>query len=763
MTCCPAPAGAAGGGRTNAAVGIHRHVRDVAGGREHIDLVVPDMHCAACIAKIEKTLQDIDGVAAARVNFSTRRVAVEWSAGALDPTTLIDALARLGYRARPYSPGSSGEKEEAARGQQLLAALAVAGFAAGNVMLLSVSVWAGAGAATRDLFHWISAMIALPAIAWAGRPFFASAWRAARSGSLNMDVPISLAVMSAAVYSLAETTRHAEHVYFDAAVTLVFFLLVGRYLDHMMRTRARSAATRLLSLAADEARVVDDNGSEMMVPIEDVCAGMTVAVAPGEQLPVDGIIASGHSDVDRSLVTGESVPESVAPGDEVQAGAVNLTGALRIKVSASGEDTFLAGVIRVMEAAETAKAGYVRLAERAAGIYAPAVHVLAAATLVGWLVAGAGWHFALFTAISVLIITCPCALGLAAPAVQVVASGVLLARGVMVKDAAGLERLGEVDTVVFDKTGTLTLGDLEVERMEPMSAPTLAMAGAVAGHSRHPLAQALAREIAARGIIADEAVDVIETPGFGVSGRVGGRVVRIGNAKWCAFDGGDDEAAASGPRVIVAVEGERPRQVRFRDRLRMDARQCIGELKERGLSVAILSGDVEPVVAALARELGVDEWRGALTPTDKSQVIADMTRAGRKVAMVGDGINDAPALAAAHASLAPASASDIGQSAAGLVFMGERLGAVVDSYDVAVRSRRLVKQNFVLAGLYNAVAVPLAVAGLASPLVAAIAMSSSSMLVTANALRLRLSQPARRQTGGHGQVMARSEEERLAA
>ncbi len=703
-------------------------------GLSHLDLLVPGMHCAGCISRIEKRLGEIEGVETARVNLSTKRVAIDWRTGQLEPGKLLAAVEDLGFDVRPFAADEPASKASDAVGRELLLALAVAGFAAGNVMLLSVSIWSGAEAATRDLFHWISALIALPAIAYSSRPFLRSAFAALRNGHLNMDVPISLAVVLAAGMSLYETATGGADAYFDAAVMLLFFLLAGRTLDHMMRARAYSAVNQLVSLNAQGATVIEPDGRRRFMVISAVRPGMRLAVMAGERVPADGQVVSGSSDLDRSIVTGEAAPERIQPGDAVEAGTLNLTGAVEIEVSAAGEDSFLAEVVRMMEAAEQGKSRFVRLADRAAAIYAPLVHVVAALTFIGWLAAGAGWHAALLTAVAVLIITCPCALGLAVPAVQVVASGVLMRSGIMIKDGAVLERLAGIDTVVFDKTGTLTKGNLKLEALPAVSTETLAVAAGLAQHSTHPLSRALAGALANERIAPAVVEDVSETPGYGLRGMLAGREVRIGSRDWTGAPPMPDRAAAE---LFFAADGEAPQRFTFRDDLREDAAPTVSALRAMGFETIILSGDRAETVAAVAGDVGVDSWHAGLKPQDKAAFVSRLEGVGRQVLMVGDGINDAPALAAAHASMAPASASDIGRTAAGLVFLGTGLGSVTKAVRTARWANRLVKQNFALAALYNLIAVPVAIAGLASPLVAAIAMSTSSLVVTGNALRLR--------------------------
>jgi Cu2+-exporting ATPase len=605
-------------------------------------------------------------------------------------------------------------------------------------MLLSVAVWAGNAAdmdaATRDLFHWVSALIALPAVAYAGRPFFRSAWGALRNRAMNMDVPISLGILLATGMSLVETMHGATHAYFDAAVTLLFFLLCGRYLDRQARARARSAAEHLLALTAVGATLIEADGRRRAVSVRDLRPGMRVAAAAGDRIPGDGIVASGSSELDNSLLTGKTIPVLIAPGDQVFAGALNLIAPLEIEVTAAGEDSYLAGIARLMSAAEQGRARYVRLADRIARFYAPFVHLVAAATFLGWFfLSDAGLRGALMAAVTVLIITCPCALALAVPVVQVVATGQLLRRGVLVKTPDALEKLAAVDTIVFDKTGTLTEGRPRLVNGAEIPTAQLRPAGALARTSRHPLAQALAM---AAGEVVPPASAIEERPGAGLAGIVEGRKVRLGSRAFCglAKDASGEDGAME---IWLAVEGRAPQRFVFADRPRADAAAVIAALKRRGYRLALLSGDRPAVVARIAAELGIEDWRAACLPAEKVAALDAWAQAGAKVLMVGDGLNDAPALAAGFVSMSPASAAAVSQTAADLLFQGQLLAAVPLALRTARLAGRLVKQNFALAILYNLGAVPIAIAGLATPLIGAVAMSFSSLLVTANAFRLR--------------------------
>jgi len=713
-------------------------------GAGHIDFLVPEMHCAACIGRIEDGLAALPGVTRARANLTSHRVGIDFDAATGDPDAMLAAIEGAGYSARPFDASAFDAASRDVAGGDLVRCLAVAGFAAGNIMLLSVSVWSGASDATRDLFHWLSALIALPAIAYAGRPFFRSALRSISAGALNMDVPISIGVLLAAAMSLYETATGGGHAYFDAAVSLLFFLLVGRFLDYRMRDVARSAAAKLMSLSARSAMRIDADGSVALVPIAAIAPGDTVRVAAGERVPVDGIVTAGASDIDKSMLTGESDPEPIRSGGRTFAGTLNLTGPLTLRVTAKAGDTLLAEIVRLMDAAEHSSGLHVRIADRVSRYYAPFVHIVAVGTVIGWLLVGGGWHMALTTAVAVLIITCPCALGLAVPAVQVVASGFLLGRGIMVKDGGALERLAAIDTVVFDKTGTLTEGEPRLSLAPAATPAEWSLAAALGAQSRHPLARALARAAARDSNVEPALHDVVEHPGDGMEGRIGDRIVRLGRNGFVG--GASDETSAPGSEIWLRVGDAPPLRFAFEDTLRADAAETIASLKDAGLDVILLSGDRTEAVARVAALAGIDAWRAAMRPAGKAAFLTDLAAKGRRVLMVGDGLNDAPALASAYVSMSPANAADISQAAADIVFTGQMLAPVAVAHDVARLARRIIRENFVLAIGYNLVAVPIAILGFATPLIAAIAMSSSSILVTGNALKLPLLMKLRQRT-----------------
>ncbi len=693
-------------------------------------LSLPTAHCAVCITDVERELQRHEGVRSARVNLTLKRVSIEAEPG-VSAEDLIGRLDRIGYEAHELDPGLLSATEADKRGRDILMRIGVAGFAMMNIMLLSIAVWAGAESTTRDLFHWISAAIALPTVIFAGQPFFVSAWNSLKGGRLGMDVPISLAILLASGISVYETMQHGHHAYFDAAVMLTFFLLVGRYLDYRTRAVARSAAEELAALEVPRASVLR-GGEEVVVPVGQLVVGDLVRVRPGARVPADGIVTDGTSEMDRSLLTGESLPVWAGPGEVLSTGEVNLTGPLTLRVTAAGRDSSLHRMADLVATAESAKNRYTSLAERAARLYSPLVHLLSFSAFAFWMwKTGGDVRFAVNIAAAVLIITCPCALGLAVPAVVTAASGKLFRAGLLIKDGTALERLAEIDTVVFDKTGTLTMGAPEPENLADLDAADLAVAAALAGASSHPLARALAEAARLAGVVPAAVVDLREVPGYGIEGRFNGALVRLGRADWLGATPGTVTA------THLQIGAAAPVSVRFADRLRPGADAAVAKFLAQGKAVHLVSGDVEGAVSALAERLGITRWRAGALPAEKAALVAELTASGAKVLMVGDGLNDTAALAGAHVSVSPASALDAARTASDIVLLGQDLAPVAEAVRVAVKARRRIKENFSISLLYNVVAVPIALAGLATPLAAALAMSMSSITVSLNSLRLK--------------------------
>jgi Cu2+-exporting ATPase len=715
-----------------AAWDLRRYITTNRDGTHTLSLAVDGLQCGACVWLIESVLARQPRVIGARVNMTSRQLRLTWSGPAEDAARFVNAIEQLGYRLVPFDARVLAAAQDMT-GRRLMRALAVAGFAAGNVMLISIGLWAGEaagwltgmGPATRDLLHWVSALIALPAIAYAGMPFFASAAAALRQGRTNMDVPISVGVILVTTMSLTETFAHGQHTYFDSAITLLFFLLIGRMLDHRARGQARATAEQLLTLRATDVSVLRPDGVTERRAQQAIHPGDRVLVGMGERIGVDGVIERGTAPLDMSLVTGESLPVTVGPGTAVFAGTLNLGEPLTVRATATADTTLLADCVRLIEAAEARRSRFVMLADKVARRYAPAVHLTALATFLWWYaVQGVTLNQALLTASAVLIITCPCALALAVPAVQVIATSRLFRAGILLKSATALERLAKIDTVVFDKTGTLT-------EPTPVLVPTnvdpavLREAASVAANSRHPLARAL---VLAAGPVSS-ADGVTEHPGEGLSAGT----ARLGSRRFCCVEAG---GSCAGPELWYARPGQPPTRFAFSERPRTDAAQTVARLRALGLSIELISGDRPAAVMRVADTLDITDWHAACSLVEKAAMIEALTRQGRRVLMVGDGLNDSPSLAAAHVSISPSTAADISQTVADVVFHGAKLEPVLLVIEAARRARTIMRQNLSLAIGYNLLMVPLAVAGWVTPWLAAAAMSSSSLLVMANSFRV---------------------------
>lgn len=717
---------------------LARYIRTEANGIQTLELAVDGLQCGACVWLIESVLAREPDLVSGRVNMTTRRLRLAWRGEAGTAERLVGRIEQLGYRLVPFDRACLAAASENAD-RTLLRALAVAGFAAGNVMLLAFGVWVGfaqhMGPATRVLMDWLSALIALPAVAYAGMPFFRSAVGALRAGRTNMDVPISLGVLVVTGQSLVETLHAGAHTYFESAVMLLFFLLLGRVLDQRARQEARATAEHLLALRTSEVTLLQPDGTMRRVPQESLPPGSLIFVAPGERIGADGVVEQGASSVDASLVTGESLPESVGVGSNVFAGTVNLEAPLRIRVKAAGSSTLLAECVRLIEAAENARGRFVILADRVARYYAPAVHGLALTTLgIWWLGLQAPFGQSLLIAASVLIITCPCALALAVPAVQVIATGRLFRQGILLKSPTALERLAEVDTVIFDKTGTLTEPNFMLAGMPDQEA--FRLAASLAGISRHPLARAL---LAASGSVPPVS-GAVEYPGSGIAWAGPEGEVRLGSRSFCGLTGADllgDEANPETPELWLRRPNHQPVRFAFMERLRPEAAETVRHLAAQGFGVVLASGDRAEAVRTVAAALEIDAAHAGLTPVEKIALVKSLQQAGHRVLMVGDGLNDGPSLAAADISASPASATEIAQNVADLVFQGRSLRPVAEVLSLARRARAVMRQNLGLALFYNAAMVPLAMAGYVTPWLAAAAMSASSLAVMLNSLRLQ--------------------------
>ena len=696
--------------------------REEDGGRQ-FEAAVSGARCAGCIAKIEGGVRAIPGVTEARLNLSTGKLSVRWHDDAVRPQAVLERVQNLGYPARPFASGVQADRQQE-EGRRLLRCLAASGFATVFVMGLTDAVWYGGDLApgTRQTFFWLAGMVSIPVTFYAGQPFFASAWSVLTRRRTNMDVPISMALLLALGLSLYQTISGAAQTYFDAAVMLTFLLLVGRYLDFRLRQKARGAAEHLLAMQSQLAQRFNADGGLEAVAARELKPGDRIFLASGDRAPVNGRLEGRGSHADLSLVTGESVPVELAAGDLLLSGAVITGVPVTLEVTATADNSLVADLARLLDAGQQSRNRYVGLAQKAAMAYVPLVSSLSALVFFGWLAAGAPVARALTDAIAVLIITCPCALGLAVPAVQVAASGRLFRRGLFIKSGDALERLAEVDIAVFDKTGTLTLGMPALLDKEGLPQGALESAARLARGSRHPLARALA-DAAGPGLVDPQ---VREYPGQGL--EAGTR--RLGSAAWCDVPGKEES-------TLWFRDGDGPGvQFSFRDRIRPEVHSLVEGLGGRGINVEMVTGDRNDPAAQIAHEAGIGRWRAGINPAGKADYLRRMQSYGLKALMVGDGLNDAAALALAHVSIAPGSASDVSQLAADMVLRGDSLLPLLEAVDVARKAKRLVLQNFALAALYNVAAIPLAAFGLVSPAIAAAAMASSSLLVTLNALRL---------------------------
>jgi Cu2+-exporting ATPase len=704
--------------------------KGAAAAENEIVLAVPGADCAACIPTLEEGLSGLPGVRDVRVNLSLRRLRVRHD-GSLTPEGLIPEVGRLGYEALPLDLVALSGTENDRVGRDLLMRLGVAFFAMMNVMLLSVAVWSGADDATRDMFHFLSGAIALPTVLFSGQPFFRSAWAGVRRGRLGMDFPISLALVLASSISVYESFNGGHHAYFDAAVMLTFFLLGGRYLDHRTRAVARSAAQELAALEVPRAIRLTGEGPET-VAVAELAVGDLISVRPGARVPADGIVEEGESEVDRSLLTGESLPARAGVGAAVSAGEVNLTGPLTVRVTAAGRDSSLSRIAALVAVAEEARSRYTSLADRAARAYSPLVHALSFSAFAFWMWrTGGDLRFAVNISAATLIITCPCALGLAVPAVVTAASGKLFRKGLLIKSGTALERLAQVDTVVFDKTGTLTLGAPEPLDLAAHGEEELRVALALAQGSSHPLAQALARGAEAMGVRPARVTEVREVPGHGIEGVWRESRVRLGRADWVGSEAGGVTA------TTLRIGAREPVTFAFADALRPGVEGLVAALKGQGFALHLVSGDVPGAVGELAERLGIADWRAGARPEEKAAYVKALAAGGRKVLMVGDGLNDTAALAEALVSVSPASALDAARAASDIVLLGRDIAPIADALRISRQAVQRMRENFALSAAYNVVSVPVALIGLATPLLAALAMSVSSVTVTINALRLR--------------------------
>ncbi|MCK9529187.1 MAG: heavy metal translocating P-type ATPase [Gammaproteobacteria bacterium] len=720
------------------------------GAERSIHLLVEGIHCAACVWLIERTLGQMPGVLGARVNLSGKRVQVSWDGARVKLSTIIQRLGDIGYSAVPYDPEAA-EGRLKKQDRDLLFRMAFAAFAASNLMWTSIALYSGASQDEfRSLFHWVGLVLALPTLLYSGWPFFKGAWTGLRNRHPTMDLPIALGATVTFLYSLYITLTGSTtgEVYYDTVVNFLFIILIGRYLEGLSRRQAVASTQRLLDLQPKGATVLRE-GREEMVPIRAVKVGELVLVRPGDKIAVDGEVQEGRSAVNEAMLTGESVPVAKTPGDKVSAGTLNQSGALTVRVEATLRNTALGRIIQLVEEAQASKAPIQCTADRIVPWFVFVTLALASVTFLFWV--ETDFEVALMAATSVLIITCPCAFGLATPMAIAVASGLGARHGILVKNGAVLETLSKVDHVVFDKTGTLTEGRMRLT--EVATAPDqeadrlLAAAAAVERLSEHVIGKAVLTAAKERGLALPEVADFESMPGLGVRAWVAGERVVIGTESWLAHNGVIDGQAFQAPvqqweaqgttSIYVAVDGTCRAVFGITDELRADAPALVESLRRAGIRMTLLSGDRRRVAEAVAERLGGMSVIAEVLPEDKDRVIAELQARGDYVAMVGDGVNDAPALTRAHVGIAIGSGTDVSVESADIVLVSNELDKVRLAIRLSQRTLRTIKQNIGASLAYNVVMIPLAMAAFITPLFAAVAMPFSSLFVIANAARIR--------------------------
>jgi len=686
-------------------------------------LEITGMTCAGCQSTVERALTQTTGVSEARVNLLQHQAVIDYDAARTSPAALIDQVKSTGYGAAlPVAGSTAAEAQEAleVRREREYQELKQRAIVTSAIAAMAMTVGMATMHDTR--WHWVWMAAAAYVVGWPGRRFYTRAWSAVRHGGTNMDVLVALGTGAAFLYSVVQTFRGGHDLYFEAAITIIALILVGRTLEARATRQTSQALRQLANLQPPMATVVR-MFVEQQVPAAQVRLGEIVVVKPGERVPVDGLVLSGSSAIDESMLTGEPMPVDKNAGDAVSAGTINSLGALRLKATRVGADTTLEHVLRLLREAQTSRAPLEQLADRVSAVFVPAVVLIALATFAGWLSMGETLATALTRAISVLIISCPCAMGLAVPAAVMVATGRGAALGILIRGGDALERLARVGRIAFDKTGTLTLGRPVVKSVSPDDNEILRWAAAVERYSEHPLAKGVLEEAKKRGLPLGTAEEFKAVPGEGVSGLVDGHLVLVGSHRQA--------------RVQVSVDGRMLGTIDFTDEVRPEAAAAVAALKALGLVPSLLSGDRSSAVAEVAQSVGIADFAGGLLPADKLARIRAWQAAGEVVAMVGDGINDAPALAQADAGIAMGTGTDIAREAGHVTLLSGHLERVERAIRLGRTAVRVMKQNLFWAMVYNAIAIPAAALGLMNPIAASAAMALSSFSVVLNSLRLR--------------------------
>lgn len=732
-------------------IDIENFVQQNDDGSHEITLMVQGLHCAACIWLIENILNKNPDVIKNRVNLTQKTVYIKWQGNLEKFYEITKIINKVGYKLLPIDQELLNKRQEK-DDKSLILALSIAGFGAGNLMLLSVGLWFASsqemGIQTRNLLHFFSALIALPVIIFAGRPFFKSALSSIKAGYPNMDFVISVAIILTSIASLIKTFRGAEHIYFDSAVMLIFFLLIGRFLENKVKKRAFDLANEFSNIDLSFGRI-EINNKIKIIATKDLKKDMILVVASGEKIVADGEIIDGESEIDFSLINGESQPKFSKKGDQVFAGTLNINSPIKVKINTKPQESILAKIIKLTEQINDNKNKYIKTADRLAKLYIPISHSLAFLTFILWyFYFNSNIDKAFTNSVAVLIITCPCALALAVPVAQTILTSKMLKLGIIIKSGIAIEKITEINHIIFDKTGSLTIGKPTLINIIPINKKLtnkekneiLKIAASLSQNSLHPLSQAILNHYEGNLL----KIKTTEIKGSGLKGTLDDELILLGNSSFCKISNKEinqinNNLSNNQQKNLVTYFNYKDNKVAFffNDSIKQDAKKIISNLQRKNYKITLLSGDSQENVIKIANSISIKDFYYEKTPIDKANILKSFSSKGDKFIMVGDGINDAPALQMADVSISFNNASDIAQNISDVIIQGQKLAPIQQFIESSNDSIKIMKQNIAISLIYNSIAIPFAMAGYVVPLVAALAMSSSSIIVILNSLRIQ--------------------------